>query len=429
MDNNYFIGQDTDNSNNTSVNNVSKKEETNMDNNFVELSTNNTPVHSNGNEGKASGFKVEPARELMDGPHNQEGFIIDELISQGLTVLSGKDGSAISSLALDMALCIAGDKNFLDRETKHGNAIYISTGEPRERIHAMLDGPAPENLDVACHAGCSWAELHEFLNTYLHGHPGTKAAIIDMAGISKTPENGRRDGYAHGYAGTEALKGLAEKHGAAIILASQCRQTRDRNGWVDEFTWGVCVPGMANAILILIQNGKESSEGILYIMGRDMAEEKLVIRLDEGNSKWDCLGTEDELELKRDLEMYNSSPAVRAIKILLEKNHGQWSGTSRELLDFGLKEFGEPIAPNESSLGRKINKLDEMFQKDCIIHIKPEPNGSMKGRVHHFIMADPSSGGIPMGREGMDWPMPLGDRLDACKSCKSLLPPTMAKQL
>ena len=140
-------------------------------------------------------------------------------------------------------------------------------------------------------------------------------------------------------------------------------------------------------------------------------------------------GTEDELELKRDLEMYNSSLAVRAIKILLEKNHGQWSGTSRELLDFGLKEFGEPIAPNESSLGRKINKLDEMFQKDCIIHIKPEPNGSMKGRVHHFIMANPSSGGIPMGREGMDWPMPLGDRLDACKSCKSLLPPTMAKQL
>ena len=402
-----------------------------MDHNFVELSTNNTPVHSNGNEGKASGFKVGPARELMDGPHNQEGFIVDELISQGLTVLVGRNGSDISSLVLDMALCIAGEEDFLGRETKHGNAIYISIGEPRDGTHArletMLDGPAPENLDVAYQAGCNWTELHEAIDAYLQGHPGTKAAIIDMVPNSKAPETGRKDGYA--YAGAKALKGLADKHGTAIILITQCRMSKDKNDWVDEFTGGVSMSGLADAILLLEQNRWGSPEGILYIKGRDMAEEKLVIRLDERNSKWDCLGTEDELELKRDLEMYNSSLAVRAIKILLEKNHGQWSGTSRELLDFGLKEFGEPIAPNESSLGRKINKLDEMFQKDCIIHIKPEPNGSMKGRVHHFSMANPASGGSPMGREGMDWPMPLGDRLDACKSCKSLLPPTMAKQL
>ena len=432
MENNFCAEQAINCTNSNSTKNVCIKEETNMDNNLIQQGTGSTDsIKVHNNEGKAFGFRAEPARNLMDAYSNKESSIIDGIISQGLTVLVGRNGSDISSLVLDMALCIAGEEDFLGMETKHGNAIYISTGEPREGIHArletMLDGPAPENLDVACHAGCSWTELHEAIDAYLQGHPGTKAAIIDMVPNSKAPETGRKDGYA--YAGAKALKGLADKHGAAIILITQCRMSKDKNDWVDEFTGGVSMSGSADAILLLEQNRWGSPEGILYIKGRDMAVKNLVIRLDRENSKWDCLGTEDELELKRYLEMYNSSPAVRAIKTLLEKNHGQWSGTIRELLDLGFEVLGEPIAPNESSLARKLHKLDGMFQKDCIIHIKPEPDGSMAGKTHHFIMANPSSGDITLGREGMDWPMPLGDRLDACKSCKSLLPPTMAKQL
>lgn len=202
-----------------------------MHNNFIELGANNTSVHNNESEGKACGLKFEPTRNLMDACSNKEGSIIDGIISQGLAVLAGKNGCGISTLALDMALGIAGDRDFLGRKTGHGNAIYISMGDSRARMQARLDGPAPGNLDIACHAGCSWAELNEFLNTYLQGHPGTKAAIIDMVQKPpKAPETASRDGYAHDYAGIESLKRLADKYGTAIILAAQCRQTGDRNG-------------------------------------------------------------------------------------------------------------------------------------------------------------------------------------------------------
>lgn len=280
MENNFCAEQATNCTNSTTTKNVCIKEENNMDNNLIQQGTGSTDsIKAHNNEGKAFGFRAEPARNLMDAYSNKEGSIIDGIISQGLTVLSGRNGPDISSLALNMALCISGEEDFLGRETKHGNAIYISTGEPRERIHAMLDGPAPENLDVSCQAGCNWAELHEFLNTYLHGHPGTKAAIIDMAGISKAPKNGRKDGYAHAYAGTKALKELADKHGAAIILITQCRMSRDKNDWVDGIG-GVGVTEAPDTILKLKKNGIKDLKMILPITGRGMADRRLAVRLD-----------------------------------------------------------------------------------------------------------------------------------------------------
>ena len=253
-----------------------------MDNNLIQQGTGSTDsIKVHNNEGKAFGFRAEPARNLMDAYSNKESSIIDGIISQGLTVLVGRNGSDISSLVLDMALCIAGEEDFLGRETKHGNAIYISTGEPREGIHArletMLDGPAPENLDVACQAGCSWTELHEAIDAYLQGHPGTKAAIIDMVPNSKAPETGRKDGYA--YAGAKALKGLADKHGAAIILITQCRMSKDKNDWVDGIG-GVGVTEAPDTILKLKKDGIKDLKMILPITGRGMADRRLAVKLD-----------------------------------------------------------------------------------------------------------------------------------------------------
>lgn len=143
---------------------------------------------------------------------------------------------------------------------------------------------------------------------------------------------------------------------------------------MNEIAGGVGVTGAADTILKLEKNrGKNNLDGILLLTGRDLPEQEMAVHFDPESLQWLYAGTADEQEIKKDGEMYASSPVAKAVKLLLKKNNGSWSGTSRELLDFGFKEFGEPIAKNESALARKVNKLDEMFQKDCIIHTKPDP--------------------------------------------------------
>ncbi len=166
MNNNYFIGQDTNNSNNTSVNNVCKKEEINMNIYFIEFNANGSSLHS----------------------------------------------------PMDLAECIPG------RETGCRKALYISMGDCRESIKArigeMLDVPMFESLDT-CPAVCGWVSLHECLDTYFQVHDGIRAAIVYKPKNFNPPKIGNRNEYPDDYAGIVALEGLVKKHGVKITLAIQ----------------------------------------------------------------------------------------------------------------------------------------------------------------------------------------------------------------
>ena len=275
----------------------------------------------------------------------------------------------------------------------------------------MLDDmDAPEGLSLAYYVNCKGKDLVQGLGQYLQERPGTKAVIIDVLQKIRTGKPAGQSEYAYDYDEIGSLKELADQYGIALILVTHCRKTKDRNDWVNEIAGGVGVTGAADTILKLERNsGKGNLDGSLLIKGRDLPEQELAVHFDPESFQWLYAGTADEQEIKKDDEVYASSPVAKAVKLLLKKNNGSWSGTSRELLDFGFKEFGEPIAKNESALARKVNKLDGMFQKDCIIHTKPDPNGGNAGRIHHFAYVEPAK--QAQGQDGQDEPskvIPMG---------------------
>lgn len=129
----------------------------------------------------------------------------------------------------------------------------------------------------------------------------------------------------------------------------------------------------------------EDKEAILSITGRDIPDTELSVKFDKSSCKWNYTGTAKELKARREEEMYKSSPLIRAIKMAVEENSGQWEGTCRELMQYASQKLGECIAKSEPSLGRKINKFEELLEKDSIIHIKPNSNGGAAGRKHVFM--------------------------------------------
>ena len=384
-----------------------EKEAGNSNTDNTNNNANSTNVHNDNEEAgkkkKQCRFKVKSSRDVQDGVYNQKPFIIDGLITPGLNILAGPKKHGKSLLALNFALGIAGDGDFWGRKTEHGGVLYMALEDTekrtKDRMNEMLDYADAPAFNFMYNVGNRGPEFNEDLEAYLQENPGTKAVIIDVLEKIRTAKPGSQSEYSHDYSELGALQNLANRYGIAIITVTHCRKTRDYD-WLNEIAGGVGVTSAADTILMLRRKGQGNPEGKIFITGRDVQGGEIAVRLNEQNLKWEYVGTDDEQEIKKDDEVYASSPVARAVKLLLERNNGSWSGTSRELLDFGFKEFGEPIAKNESALARKVNKLDEMFQKDCIIHTKPDPNGGNAGRVHHFTYMEPSQ--QPQGQDGQD---------------------------
>ena len=353
-------------------------------------------VHTNNNENDEQkyGFKAESAQSIQNDDYAVKDFIIDGVITPGVNILGGPKKHGKSLLALNMALSIAGEDDFWGRKTEHGRVLYMMLEDTKkrakDRMNEMLEYlDAPESLYFAYGTTLKGPGLSQGIGKYIKDHSDTKAIIIDVLELIRTAKSSNVSEYAHDYNEIGSLQKVANKYGVAMIVVTHCKKGRESD-WVNEISGGVGVTGAADTILMLRKKGNNSPEGILNAIGRDVPETRLAVRLDEKTLKWELVGTADEVERKSRMEKYHSSTAAKAVRLLLEKNGGHWSGTSRELLDFGLKELGEPIAKNESALARKINDMDELFLNDSIIHTRPDPNGGVAGRIHHFKLEKPT---------------------------------------
>lgn len=391
-----------------------EKEAGNSNTDNTNNNANSTNVHNNGKKvenKKGYGFKPVPARATQDSTSTQKDFIVDGLFTPGLNLFAGPKKHGKSMFSLNLALCISGGMDFWGRKTEHGEVLYMCLEDTekriRDRMDTMLDdSDAPEKLYFTYSVDCRGSDLRKGLGLYLQERPDTKAVIIDVLQKVRAGKPASQSEYAYDYNEIGGLKELADMYGVAIILVTHCRKTKDRNDWVNEIAGGAGVTGAADTILKLERDsGKGNLDGSLLIKGRDLPEQELAVHFDPERFQWLYVGTPEEQEIKKDDEMYASSPVARAVKLLLERNNGSWSGTCSELLDFSFKEFGEAIAKNESALARKINKLDKMFQKDCITHTRPDPNGGNAGRIHHFAYVEPAQ--QPQGQDGPPKVIPM----------------------
>ena len=375
-----------------------------MDEKHGDKSSDNTndkkgTVHNKGTDmanKKNYGFKAITARELQDFVPTQKNFIVDGLVTHGLNLLAGPKKHGKSMLVLNLALCITGKEDFLGRKTEHGVALYMALEDTKkrlqDRLNTMVDyEDATKSLLITNSVEYKGQELIKGLELYLQDYPNITTIIIDVLQKIRASKPAGQSEYAYDYNEIGDLKNFADRHGIAIVLVTHCRKTKDRNDWVNEIAGGVGVTGAADTILMLEKNrGKGSLDGRLLITGRDMPEDELPLCFAPEHFKWHYVGTKEDQEAKKHGELYKSSPVARTVKLLLERNNGTWSGTCKEILDFGLKELGESIAKNESALARKINSFDGLLLDDGIIHTRPAPNGGVAGRIHHFKLEKPT---------------------------------------
>ncbi len=315
-------------------------------------------------------------------------------------------------MVLDIALSVADSWNFFGRKTGYGRVLYFALEDSRERLKnrinvIMDDEDVPDNLFLTCETGHIGNKLYGDIDKCIQEY-GIKLVILDVLQKVRPGSDPKKSEYANDYNNIGRLKSIADKHGITILAVTHTKKTKDSNDRLNDISGGVGITGVADTILMISSGSfQDNKENTLYITGRDVSETKLAVIFDNDACRWKYIGTEEELNIKKGKELYESSLVIRTIKMILEENGGQWCGTAGELLEYGNKKLGQAIAKSGQSLSRKINKFDGLLLEDSIMHIKPDKNGGPSGRKHTFMVKE-NTGGYTEAGVGPDVPVEHG---------------------
>ena len=131
--------------------------------------------------------KIEPFNfihvgDIYDEPEEEVSYCVEGLVpSAGLSLLAGKPKAGKSTLARQLAVCVAQGREFLDRTTQQGTVLYLALEEKRSEVmsHFKLLGLTKDDpLHMICGA-VSKPDAVAMLNASVQSYGDVSLVIID----------------------------------------------------------------------------------------------------------------------------------------------------------------------------------------------------------------------------------------------------------
>lgn len=323
-------------------------------------------------------------------------WLIQDMLPEGLSILAGKEKSGKSFLALQLSHAIACGNLFLGRQTLKGDVLYLDleSGKrrPRDRILSMFGAEkTPSNLYIL--TGCDEVQrleegLIEQLEDQLQQHPDLKLIIIDVLQIVKPTGKRGLNAYEADYETYMPLRKFISQHtGLAILVLTHLNKR-------DEITGSTANRGAMDAILQITRE-EGGNTGTLKIEGRDFSEhcQELAIEWMQLPPHWEYLGSAADIERKKQIDDYNQSTVVAAVKGLL-KHQNMWTGTITEFISQS-RYVGTQIHSDPASTGKELRRFAPMLRSDSIEISESRTTGARLIRLEkhscHTVMPSSAS--------------------------------------
>ena len=272
--------------------------------------------------------KFEPidARTLSITPLPPVRWLVPDLLSGGLSLLSGGSKVGKSWLCLWLCLQLAKGGEFWGRPLRAQAVLYLCLEDTYARIQNRLfrlsEEEMPDNLyfQTACEGLGHGHE--EQIEQFLAVRPDTGLVVIDTLQKVRTGDaNGNV--YASNYRDMSALKSLADRHNIGILLVHHQRKDRTDDPF-DDISGSVALMGGADTSWVL-RRRRMSLNAQLHVTGRDMESRALDLRWED--CRWELEQEETSEELAR-----KAVPAcVWAVAEFVQQQKC-WQGTATELL-------------------------------------------------------------------------------------------------
>ncbi len=326
------------------------------------------------------------ASDLQTAKIDPPEWLIPDVLPQGLAILCASSKVGKSWMAMQMCLAISRGKEFLDYASNQAGCLYLALEDGifrlKDRLNKVLDGgKAPSNFYLSIKANGLDGGLIKQLDEEFEEHPDIKLIIIDT--LQKVRGSAKKDeiAYATDYRELGALKEYADNKRICIFLIHHLRKMADENDVFNMISGSNGIMGVCDTIFIIYKKKRQDENAVLFMTGRDIRQQDVVVHFDETKYRWDMVGTAEEEERKRKKREYDNNPIVKTVKDLLKQYPMGWKGTATDLIKAVYDVTGSPCIYSTAALGKEITSIETQLYYDGIEHSMKRSGSS---RVHYF---------------------------------------------
>ena len=281
------------------------------------------------------------AEELVNTPLRSPGWVVEDLIGVGVTLLVGAPKVGKSWLVLRLAECVSRGEPLWGFATCGGTVLDLALEDNLPRIQQRLFRLADECSETfhLCVNAPSLADgLLDEVAAFVATHPGTKLVIVDT--LQTVRQSSQKSAYASDYRDVRAFKGLAEHFGIAVVLVHHQRKMDDPDPF-NTVSGTNGITGAADTTMVLDRR-RGDKRAVLRVTGRDVVERELALEFND--CRW-------ELSEDQRVEREEERPAPREVLEVVRFMEGRlgWAGTATELV--AQTGLGDARA---ATLGRKL---------------------------------------------------------------------------
>lgn len=244
----------------------------------------------------STGLQTFTANDLQGMEFPPLDYFVDDLITEGLTLLAGKPKMGKSWMALDLAMSIASGHDALGgRATQQGTTLYCALEDNQRRLQRRMrhnygdQDSWPSNFHFTTQLNkVDEGGLEQLENWIVEHQPSL--IIIDTL-VCIRPKSRSENGYDADYAALSPLQKLAGDYGIAILVIHHLRKMKGDDP-LDMVSGTTGLTASVDNVLVLSRR----SHGIsLYGRGREMEDIDIALSLDDG--VWQILGETDAVKI------------------------------------------------------------------------------------------------------------------------------------
>ncbi len=229
------------------------------------------------------------AADLMARTFDEPRWAVPGLVAEGLNLLVGSPKLGKSWLCLGLAVSIASGGRALGRvQVEQGSVLYAALEDTPRRLQNRLgvvlgNDPVPDGLHIMTSLP-RMPDAIGWLDGWLDAHQDTRLLVVDVLRKIRPPDT-NQNAYAQDYDVMSQLKGLADRHGMAIIAVHHTRKQTDEGDVFNEVSGSTGLTGAADAILIA-KRARNTSEAVLHVTGRDVTEQEYGLTWHPDSCSW-----------------------------------------------------------------------------------------------------------------------------------------------
>lgn len=155
------------------------------------------------------------------------------------------------------------------------------------------------------------------------------------------------------------------------MLVHHLRKMKDETDPFAQISGTNGIFGAADSAFVMTRDRRVDDTTKLSVTGRDLEEFELALRLDKTQCRWQNLGDAEARAREQARKEYENSALVQTIRKLVERNHGQWSGTAKEILEAGKLLTRRFIAETPQELSCQLREIrSQLMEMDNISYQK-----------------------------------------------------------